>query len=383
MYKIRQFIKDDIDPVADLWVRAYRNREPPAPESLKRYFGEIYFSNPWYDLDLPSYVYEEASGEITGFVAVFPRMMTFNRRPIKVAVLSTIMVDPRKRRSSICVQLMEKVLGGSQDLCYTDGANRDAGMLWEAVGGEVCLLYSCHWIKILRPSAYLLEVAKARKSLRPLARLLAPAAAAIDPSAVRMPLSPYRVQATTAVGEDATPESLNECISQFSRQCSLVPIYDLNNLDWLLRQAAEATNRGQLETVIVKSSAGARLGWYVYLAKRGGVSEVLQLGGTRRAIQQVLYHLFHHARSRGSLAVRGQFEPRFVSELSDARCVFSFQDIGVFIHSRDKDLCKAIHQGDTALSRLEGEWWMHFADGPWLSDLDILRPTLKAEPRQA
>ena len=365
MAGIRDFNKQDIAAVAELWLKTYRNREPPAPEALKRYFEEIYFDNPWRDPELPCHVYEDEAGDIVGFVAAFPRLMTLEGRPIRAAVLSTIMVDPRMRGRSIGFQLMERFFAGRQDLSFTDGANGAAGKLWEAAGGDVCLLYSCQWIRILRPIGYFLERVSRRKSLRLISRILQPVASAIDAVTVRTPLSDYRLPAATAVGENATETTLLECIAEFSGQSGISPAYDLHSLTWLLREAAGATRRGQLEKVIVKDADGTRLGWYIYFARRNGSSQVLQLGGAKRTIRQVFHHLFHHARHRGALAVCGQFEPRFVSEMSDAHCRFSYEDIGVLVHSRDEAVYRAVFGGNTSLSRLDGEWWMHFSDGPW------------------
>src|SRR5262245_5129236 len=114
MAGIRAFTREDAAATADLWVRAYRNRQPPAPETLRGYIEKIYFDNPWRDLDLPCYVYEDDAGAIAGFVGVCPRPMTFRGRPIKAAALSAIMVDPRRRGQSIGSQLMERIFAGPQ-----------------------------------------------------------------------------------------------------------------------------------------------------------------------------------------------------------------------------------------------------------------------------
>ena len=59
-----------------------------------------------------------------------------------------------------------------------------------------------------------------------------------------------------------------------------------------------------------------------------------------------------------------RFEPAFAAQLIDVHCDFTFH-LSVLAHSRDAALMRALHAGSTGLSRLDGEWWMHFADGPW------------------
>ena len=71
-----------------------------------------------------------------------------------------------------------------------------------------------------------------------------------------------------------------------------------------------------------------------------------------------------HAWRRGDLELRGRFEPGYASALLDVHCEFSFH-LSVLAHSRNPALMRAMHAGATGLSRLDGEWWMHFADGPW------------------
>lgn len=46
MDRLRGFVKEDIHEVADLWQRVFRKRDPPSPESLRRYFEEEFFDNP-------------------------------------------------------------------------------------------------------------------------------------------------------------------------------------------------------------------------------------------------------------------------------------------------------------------------------------------------
>jgi len=365
MAGIREFRRDDVPAVADLWLRAYRDRDERAPESLRRYFERIYFENPWVDPGRPSYVYEDESGLVSGFVALFPRPMTFEGHPIRAAVLSTIMVDPRLRGRSIGRRLMERAFAGPQDIVFTDGANDACRNLWLACGGDLCLLYSCNWIKTLRPGAALLDRAAARRALRPIATALRPVAWIADALAIRAPVGPSRLPAVSARGEDAIEAEILACRANTQPGAALAPEYDEDTFTWLLDETARATRRGGLRKVIVKDGGGALLGWYVYFAQPGGASWVMQLGGAQRAIRQVLLHLFDDARRHGAVEVRGQLEPRYVTEMRELRCHFSFDDLGFLVHARDDALLRAVHAGHTSISRLDGEWWMHFADGPW------------------
>lgn len=371
MAGLRPFTREDAAATADLYLRSYRDRSSPAPEAMARYFTTIYCENPWLDPELPSWVFQEDDGAITGFLGIVPRPMTFRGRPIRAAVLSTVMVDPSRRGRSIGRQLMEQGFDGPQDLFYTDGANAASQRLWKACGGAVALLSSCHWQRVLRPGSHLASLVGGSGNShgggprRWLGLGLKPPAVVVDALAVRAPRGPTRLPADSAVGEPATAERILECRGAFDDQPALAPVYDPERFAWLLEQTAGATRRGRLESILVRDRDGTPLGWFVAFARSGGTAEVLQLGGSRATIPRVLAHLFHRAWKQGAIALRGQFEPRYVVELDRAHCGFTFNDIGVLVHSRDENITAAIHRGDAALSRLDGEWWLHFSDDPW------------------
>ena len=362
--RITEFTRDHIPRVADLWGRAYRNREGPAPDSLRAYFEAIYFQNPWRDPELPSFVYVSDAGEVCGFVGLVPRPMTFEGRPIRAHVLSTIMVDPRARGQAIGMRLMQRAFSGPQDLIFTDGANDACRKLWQAAGGELCFLLSCLWTRSLRPAQHALAQGAQRPALRAIATVLRPVAAVFDALVVRAPVGPYRLPQSAMRGDEASAADILACREELGSVAALLPSYDAHSFGWLLDATAEATARGRLERILVRDEAGRRVGWYVYFANPGGLCELMQLGGALETIELVLLHLFRHAWRRGGVELRGRFEPGFASALLDVHCEFTFH-LSVLAHSRNPALMRAMHAGATGLSRLDGEWWMHFADGPW------------------
>jgi len=362
--RIRDFRREDSARVADLYVRAYRDSDASAPGSLRAYFERIYFENPWTSLEQPCHVYENETGEIRGFVGLFPRPMTFEGRPIRVAVLSTIMVDPSERGRSIGLRLMQHAFAGPQDLTFTDGANAACRKLWLAAGGDLCVLLSCNWMRSLRPGAELVARVAARASLRPFAAALRPLAASFDALAARVPVGGARLPVVRASGDPADVSDMLACRTSLATRPALAPVYDPASFRWLLDATAEANLRGRLERTLVRGDDGRVLGWYVYFSNPGGLCDVMQLGGDPATIDQVLLHLFRHARDRGGVVLRGRLEPAFVSQLEHLDCRFHFP-LTVLGHARDAAIAQALQAGNTALSRLDGEWWMRFSDGPW------------------
>ncbi len=364
MSGVREFRRQDIVEVAALWLKVFRRRDGPASKPLLDYFEELFFGGPWRDESLPSLVYEKRGRGIVGFIGVLPRAMMFGKRPIKVAVATQLLVD---RDAYAAAQLMRKFLSGKQDLSLSDGANENSERLWQAAGGSVALLYSLDWIRVLRPSQYVMTRLKRRDRLMPLAKVLWPFCQAADAAVVRSRLGRYWLPevADTVAEEDPADETLLWCIRHLSGDRALQPEYDLDSFRWLLRKASEKQMHGALRKGVVRDTNGEIAGWYLYYLKKGDIGQVLQLGGKPKAIRKVLDRLFYQAWRQGAVAISGELEPRFVRELAASRCRFGQSGYSVLVQARNRDLLHAIFRGDAFLSRLEGEWWARFSDQEW------------------
>lgn len=367
MSGVRPFRREDVVEVSDLWLRVFRRRLGPAADSLRDYFRDIFFENPWSDGDLPSLVYQEQAAGIVGFLGVIPRRMTLGRRSIRVAVATQLMAAEGKYAPYAAVQLIERFFAGPQDLSLSDGANDSAAKLWQAAGGQAALLYSLNWIRILRPAQYLRTLLKHSRRWALIAAVLWPMCGAADRLVARGRLGSYWApgDGNLLVEEDPSAETLLWCIRHLSGSDTVQPEYELSSLRWLLSRAGDKRHFGELRKAVVREARGSIAGWFIYYVAPGEVAQVLQFGGRPRAIRNVLKHLFRHAWERGAVAISGQFAPRFAAELARARCQFVWPGYGVLAQSRDPQILGAILQGDAFLTRLEGEWWARFSDPEW------------------
>jgi hypothetical protein len=351
-----------------LWLRVFHRKAGPVAKPLKDYFRQVFFDNPWADADLPSLVYEEPGRGIAGFLGIIPRWMVFNGRRIRVAVASQLMVDGSDRAYP-AAKLMRRLFAGPQDLAFSDGANDFSERLWRACGGDVALLYSLQWTRILRPILYARSLIRTRGGWHYAlaADALGPACHALDALVARTgPGARWLPDcADCTIVDDPADDVLYEEVRGLAAGRRLQPGDDFESFRWLLHRAAEKRMYGALRKAVVHEPGGRVLGWYLCYMKPGAVAQVLQFGARSHAVHKVLNCLFYRARSEGAVAISGELEPRYTRELAAARCDFGWPGCAVVAHTRDTALLNAIHRGDAFISRLEGEWWARFSDAEW------------------
>ena len=379
MSLIRPLRAEDLPALGALWLRAFQRSGTAS--GVERYFREVFLD---YDLALAhdpanpctgevpaSLVREDAAGVVVGFVGAIPRRMVFRGRPIRAVVTTQLMVDPARRRGLAAFDLLRALFAGPQDLTFCDGANERSQHVWERSGGEVARLYSLDWTRILRPAGYLQRrlalaredrVARAARVALPLCRAvdaISGSLASLDrAAAIGVPLGRPRAR---LADEDLGCAAVCAILDETLPAPSLRPSYDPASLAWLLDQAERTRGHGPLRRRLCRDASGEAVGWYVYYAKPDGLAQVLQLGGKPGAIGDVLASLFADAYAAGSVAVVGQADPRWLREITDAHATFACRSFGVLIHAKNQEISSALQRGDSALSRLDGEWWLRFA----------------------
>jgi hypothetical protein len=102
-------------------------------------------------------------------------------------------------------------------------------------------------------------------------------------------------------------------------------------------------------------------GWYISHLDGSGQAEAVQLAATEGSIGAVLDHLFHHAWRQGATAVRGRLDARFTQALSDRYCLFHRRGPWVLIKANRPELLSSFYTGNSAFSRMDGEWSLRFS----------------------
>ena len=350
---VRPFEPADLPAVVRLHRRTFASRRMTTVE-LERFLTDVFCRHPWIDDACPSLVFESRPGQVTGCLGVMPRPMTFRGRQVTVAVSHHFMVEPDERSTLAAMQLLRRFLEGPQQLSLAEG-NEPSRRMWEALHATTVASYSLHWIRPLRPAAFVASAMRRRAGWRVAAPLLHPLTMAADlvTSRIVRPVPPR----TTSVLEPLTPMQFASAIDKSRGTRSLWPRYDASTAGWLLSVLESRRSSGDLQAMVVRTDRGAIAGWFLYYLRRDAAGEVVQIGGSDRALGDVLAHLISHASSHGAVALTGRFEPRLLTACAAAGCWMRAGRSWMLLHG-SRDLLDAVECGDAFLSPLEGEWWM-------------------------
>jgi hypothetical protein len=333
-----------------------------APPTVHAFFQELYFTdNPYIDNTLPSVVYEAKRGKVGGFLGAIRRKMSVCGQPIRVRFGGNFVVHPEVRGTVAAMRLLGTLMAGDQDISQTDSANDISRYLLERIGWRTIATFSVHWVRLLRPAQFAAYAASRQTSpaISSVLRFAAkPFCSFADNIAARLSFNPFRqIELDPRVhASDLDVETLLHCLDEFRGGYSLWPEYDLNSLQWLLSFMDRMPARGALRKVIIRDDGHKILGWYIYYAKPGAVGEVVQIGGGRQHLKDVLDHLFYDAWSRGVVALHGVVNSRLMPDFSLKNCVFTCRGGWALAHSRKPELIELLNRGDAFISRLDGEW---------------------------
>jgi hypothetical protein len=251
--------------------------------------------------------------------------------------------------------LLRRFLEGPQHLSMAEG-NEQSRRMWEALHATTVASYSLHWIRPLRPAAFVAAAMRRRPGWRLMAPLLHPLTIAGDAVTSRVAWPPPRPVGGTL--ETLTPMLLASLIEKSRGTRTLWPRYDGGSAAWLLSVLAGKTSSGDLQTMLVRTDRGEVAGWFVYYLRRDAPGEVVQIGGSDRALPEVFAHLQSHAYRHGAVALTGRFEPRLLAACAGTRCWMRPGKSWMLLHAAQRDVLDTLHAGDAFLSPLEGEWWM-------------------------
>ena len=369
--QIRPFQPRDVPAVASRRCRAFGSRwESEASRGASR--AEIFLRNPWVDAERPSWAAVE-DDRVVGFIGVMCRPMRYKGAPVRLALLTQLMIEPAPRYAVAAAKLVRKAMQGPQDLTISDGANETSRKLWEAAGGQTSTLYTLQWRRLLRPAQYGLDLflqKTGRKAAVLAGPLGSPFAYAADAYAARRS---GLLEAAELHEEPLDAASLLAAQCVVPGKATLRPDYQKESLEWLLAHAHAKRRYGPLQGCLLRQRNGTLAGWYLYYLNRE-TSKVLQMGAREGMHRAVLEHLFRSAWRGGATVIEGRMEPSFAAALGQLKCFFLSPSMYTLFHARNPELTAALARGEAFFSRLDGEWWMRFHGEPKRQESEPARP---------
>lgn len=370
MNTIRPFEPGDSETVAALFQKMLRHRTAPPPPELASYFRTLFLDSPGCDPDINSLVHLNSEGSVSGFIGVNTLPMIFRDRPVRAAICGTLMVAERDRDPMAGARLMRGFLSGPQDISFSETANDVAGQMWTRLRGVVLPQYSLEWIRVIRPSAFALDIAASRFSIL---RSLQPLATGIDHLA-RLGMNGESLSWTRVAPGITVPDGLTvspidaaafaELIDPMTAQFSLRPNWSDEQLAHIMADAADKPVEGDPVMAAVTAKSGTPIGAFLYHVRRGGIARVLQILALPRQAGPVIDCLIADAAARGASGLRGRTQPALLEAMLTRRIAFA-QASSTVVHARDTDLVDALRQSDGFFNGLAGEQWTRLFGGPF------------------
>lgn len=337
-----------------MYNRVVRGAGGAPPAGLAPFFERTLLDHPWADPEIPSLVFETSDQRIIGFIGSHVRRLTMNGRQLTMGCSGQLVAEPGERHFGIGARLMQSYNAGPQDLSITDGANDIVSGIWSRLGGYTMHPASTVWTRLFRPWRTIGNMWLGRRPRERLERVARPAWVALDRPTARI-TRPSESPAGV-IAAPLTPQAMIAHHAELVGDAVLAVDYDEEYLEWLFREMAAMRSRGTLTRRLL-SMEDRLIGWYVAYLKPDGVSQAVQVVARRGHHGTVLDHLFADAWNAGSDAVEGRLDQALYEPVSSRRCWLHFGARALF-QSRDPEILAAISLGRSALTRLDGEWWM-------------------------
>lgn len=350
---IRTLTRDDIPDVARLCQRAFLSPRRQASAALVDYLDRLFLDGPDRDDEIASKVMT-TGGRVTGFIGALPLPMTFQGRPIRAAVPSSLVVEDPRADPLGGARLVRAFLQGPQDISISEPANNVAIGLWRRLGGVSVPSESLEWLVPFGHAGVAVALAGRR------ARPLAGAARLADRWLGRR--RPGRIGLPKGVSvEEVDAAGFAEAWPDLILSYALRPDFSPAALAWRLDHAAANATRGPLRLAVVRGRAGP-IGAFAYQGKRGGIAHGIQVLATPDGAPAVIDALLLDAADKGCVGVKGRTQARLLERLLE-RGALLFRRHGAVVHMRDPDLADCVRAGDAITGGLVGESWMrHVSD---------------------
>lgn len=368
MSRIRPLQAGDVPAVAGLFQRIFRHSDAPPPAALLTYLQWHYLEAPGFDPEISPLVHVTDAGTITGFVGVNAWPMRFGDRHLRAAICGSLMVEHRGGDPMAGARLLKAFLAGPQDLSFSETASELSAQMWTSLRGVALPQYSLDWVRIIRPSAFMLDLAADRLGAL---QLFAPLAKIID-SRLRKPRSGRGLRWALVPEDwsvkgglntiDSDAAAFTEAVGTLISQFALRPAWNEASLAHIIAEASDKPEWGRPVFGEVRAQSGALVGAFMYHLKAGRIARVMQILAQPGQAGPVIDCLTGHAAAHGAAGLRGRTQPALLKAMLGRRIAFTHVASTV-IHARDFALLRELQGADAFLNGLSGEYWSRLVGG--------------------
>lgn len=368
MSEIRPLDAADIPAVAGLFQRVFRESDARPPAALTTYLNRHYLEAPGCDPEIRPLVHVSGEGDVSGFIGVNALPMSHDGRKLRAAICGSLMVEPRGSDPMAGARLLKAFLAGPQDLSFSETASEVSAQMWARLRGVALPQYSLDWVRIIRPSAFMVELAASRVGA---ARLLSRLVGLVDRRLRgRMQDNDLRwsgVPETWTVKGGLKVTEIDEAgfaglFEPLTRQFALRPDWSAEQLTHIIDEAAAKPEHGDAVFASVLTPGGAPIGAFFYHLRPGGIARVLQVLAAPGQAGPVIDCLIGDAARRGAAGLRGRTQPALLEAMLGRRIAFTHLASTV-VHAREQGLVDAFLGGRGFFNGLAGENWSRLVGG--------------------
>ena len=156
MASIRPLEREDLPAVAELITAHIGWRRDRA--ALERSL----IDHPWSASEPTTLVAVDDTGRVIGSIGAQERPLLFEGSSLRGVCVSHLVVDPSQRAGAAGALLVRTLLGGDQDLTFTDSGTEEVVRIWAAFGADVDHARTGGWMVITSPARWLARVGRNR-----------------------------------------------------------------------------------------------------------------------------------------------------------------------------------------------------------------------------
>jgi hypothetical protein len=348
MAEIRSLEREDLAAVADL-LRA----NLPGWSGDEDFLAMQTIDHPWAEKEFPSLVAVDEVGSVIGFIGAQVRRMRFDGAAVRGVCCTQLAVDRDSRNTAAGAFLLRRMVGGAQQLTWSDSSTDAVVRMWGAFGGHTDASRACDWMLVLRPVRWAGGTLGALARRRSVGRELVPVAGLpFQAAGRRIVRRTHPDPPDDVVGEDAPTAALVECLPAITTGMRLWVDHDEAHLDHMFRELERFYEGAVVRRLVHRE--GRPIGWYAYMHLRGRVAHVLHLAANEREADAVLGELVAHARDTGTAVLAGRAEPHLVGPLSRRLAVLGYARHPV-LHPSEPEIAAVLATSSSLLTRLDGE----------------------------